>query len=154
MMAAAVDTDQSSPVFHHCHSDTINSHVQFPQVRNTRNSSLFILTLYGEPGACRPRREKSKVILNSYLSFIFKLILGTFNVHWINIKNGRIFCFSITPTVDQSILMSLLIVDGFNMVFAIAYQCCFYRCGPECRCKCPWSCSICHQRCYNEGHQR
>jgi len=47
------------------------------------------------------------------------------------------FCFSITPTDDQSILMSLLIVDGFNMVLAIAYQCCFDRCGPECRCKCP-----------------
>lgn len=66
MIAAAVDTDQSSLVFHHCHSDTINSHVQFPQVRNTRNSSLFILTLYGEPGACRPRREESKVILKLY----------------------------------------------------------------------------------------
>lgn len=66
MMAAAVDTDQSFPAFHHCHSDTINSHVQFPQVRDTRNASLFILTLYGEPGACRPRREESKVILKLY----------------------------------------------------------------------------------------
>ncbi len=86
-MAAAVDTDQSSLVFHQCHSDAINSHIQFPQVWYARNASLFILTLYGEPGACR--REKGIIIIKLYNPLnlqISKLISGIFSEIQINSK--------------------------------------------------------------------